>query len=230
MGQRILLIAGMVAVAGLASLGWALIGHLDLKKFRREYEMTEGTVSEVITTDSLHFYPRIRFKTLDNQRLHLKLRREEANVKAGDTLAIYYDLVNPADAHLAMHHSGSPIYLKVGIGGALLAFGLLVMGWLLQLRAKAQRLVAEGRKVKVELLRAEPVPQWAFTGLQPHRIVCAWTNPAIPAKPVILESQIIFGNPAEWLAEAQLFAYFDQIRPERYHVDLAWLPAKMRLV
>jgi hypothetical protein len=229
MGQKILLIAGLMASLGLASLGWAIVHHLDLKKFRRDYEQTRGMVSEVVTADSVHFYPRIRFKTLDNQRLHLKLRREEAKVKAGDSLAIYYDLVNPADAHLAMHHSERPIYTWAAVGIGLLLPALGVMGWLFWLRAKTRRMVATGRRVPVELLRAQPLAQWNFTGLRPQRLVCAWTNPAAPAKPVIMESQVIFGQLPEAIMQGKWYAYQDPADPTRHDVDLSGLPARMRL-
>jgi hypothetical protein len=230
MGQRLQWIAGLIAGLGLAALGYAAFQYAELKKFRREYELAQGVVSEVVTADSVHFYPRIRFKTLDNQRLHLKLRREEANVKPGDSLAIYYDLVNPADAHLAMHHSERPIWWWGGAGVALLLPALAGLGWLLGLGWRARRLVASGRRVQVELLRAEPVRAWAFTGLHPHRLVCAWTDPTAPAKPLILESGMFFGAPNVAEIKDRLFAYLAPDGSGAYHIDLSVLPASRRLV
>jgi hypothetical protein len=113
---------------------------------------------------------------------------------------------------------------------ALLLAGLVGLGWLGWLRWRARRLVASGRRVQVELLRAEPVRAWAFTGLQPHRLVCAWTDPEAPAKPLIMESGVFFGAPNVPELKDRLYAYLAPNGSPGYHVDLSGLPAARRLV
>ncbi|MCU0451643.1 MAG: DUF3592 domain-containing protein [Bernardetiaceae bacterium] len=225
MSKKLLTFSALLLVLGGALLAYAASLYSGIQQFRKHYEKTQGVVSKVSTTDSVNFYPHLKFKTLDNQRLNLKLRRPEASLAEGDTVEVYYDLVNPADLHLAIHQSPH-LAQRWGLLGILLFLpGLMLLGWLGWHHRRVARLRQRGQVVNADFLRAEPQLAWAWTGLRPHRIVCAWTDPAQPARPRVFESGWVLGDPTAQALATELKVLLDPAQPDRYHVDLSFLPA-----
>lgn len=89
-------------VAGIFALlsAYQFIGWL---RFKDEYEKAYGVVIKNKIDKEKKFYPVIRFKTLDNQKIAFTAvsipQKEKYN--EGDTIAVYYDLLNAEDVHIA---------------------------------------------------------------------------------------------------------------------------------
>jgi Protein of unknown function (DUF3592) len=229
MSKKLLALSVILGAVGGALLLYAANLYSNIQRFRKHYEKTQGVVSKVSTTDSLNFYPHLKFKTLDNQRLNIKLRRPEAALAEGDTVEVYYDLVNPADLHLALHQSPRLAQRWGLVGGLLFLPGLGLLLWLVWHRYRVARLRRKGQAVRASFLRAEPQAAWAWTGLRPHRIVCAWTDPQQPARPRVYESGWVLGDPTPQAQATELKVLLDPQQPGRYHVDLSFLPASRYL-
>ncbi len=101
------------------------------KQFTSEYEKTFGIIVKNKMDKEKKYYPVIRFKTLDNQRISFTAP-EPAKTKynEGDTVYVYYDLLNADDAKLA---GGE--YRGIAIFSVLV---LLMATWAIYLYKKTQ--------------------------------------------------------------------------------------------
>jgi hypothetical protein len=76
-------------------------------RFKGEYEQAKGIVIKNKIDKNKKFYPIVRFKTLDNQKITFTaatLARSEKH-NEGDTVLVYYDLLNAEDVHIAGEES-----------------------------------------------------------------------------------------------------------------------------
>ncbi len=78
------------------------------RQFKNEYEKTAGVIiKNKVEINKLEkkksFIPVIRFKTLDNQKVSFTAYNMLASKKyhEGDTVFVYYDLLNADDVHIA---------------------------------------------------------------------------------------------------------------------------------
>jgi hypothetical protein len=72
------------------------------QQFKSEYEKTYGIIVKNKMDKEKKYYPVIRFKTLDNQRINFTAPEpSKTKYNEGDTVYVYYDLLNADDAKLA---------------------------------------------------------------------------------------------------------------------------------
>lgn len=72
------------------------------QQFKSEYEKTFGIIVKNKMDKEKKYYPVVRFKTLDNQRINFTATEpSKTKYKEGDTVYVYYDLLNADDAKLA---------------------------------------------------------------------------------------------------------------------------------
>jgi cytochrome c oxidase assembly protein Cox11 len=89
-------------LAGIFALlsAYQFIGWL---RFKDEYEKAYGVVVKNKIDKEKKFYPVIRFKTLDNQKIAFTAVSipNKTKYNEGDTIMVYYDLLNAEDVHIA---------------------------------------------------------------------------------------------------------------------------------
>lgn len=72
------------------------------QQFKSEYEKTFGIIVKNKMDKEKKYYPVVRFKTLDNQRISFTASEpSKTKYNEGDTVYVYYDLLNADDAKLA---------------------------------------------------------------------------------------------------------------------------------
>jgi Protein of unknown function (DUF3592) len=72
------------------------------QQFKSEYEKTFGIIVKNKMDKEKKYYPVVRFKTLDNQRISFTAPEpSKTKYNEGDTVYVYYDLLNADDAKLA---------------------------------------------------------------------------------------------------------------------------------
>jgi hypothetical protein len=72
------------------------------QQFKSEYEKTFGIIVKNKMDKEKKYYPVVRFKTLDNQRISFTAPEpSKTKYTEGDTVYVYYDLLNADDAKLA---------------------------------------------------------------------------------------------------------------------------------
>jgi hypothetical protein len=112
----------VLVVAGILFAICTLYQFFIWQQFKAEYEKTFGIIVKNKLDKEKKYYPVIRFKTLDNQRVSFTAPESSSSkYKEGDTVYVYYDLLNADDAKLA---GGEYKGIVIFLGLTVLAWGL----------------------------------------------------------------------------------------------------------
>jgi cytochrome c oxidase assembly protein Cox11 len=97
------------------------------QQFKQEYEKTTGIIIKNKIDKERKFYPVVRFKTLHNQKVTFTAQTLASKIKysEGDTIQIYYDLLNTDDVHIAGEE-----YRNILIYSALTLLFALIAGYM----------------------------------------------------------------------------------------------------
>lgn len=214
---------------GLAALMGAWMLYSNARQFVATAVTAEGTVVELVrsrSSDSTTYAPRVTFTDAQG-RAHAFTSRTSSNPPAyhvGETVRVLYRAESPQQARIDGFFSLWGGALIVGILGsvfALVGLGMVLVPMLRQRRAAQLR--ASGRRIEAAFQGVEHNTSLTVNGRHPFCVISQWQNPATSQVHVFRSDNLWF-DPSEYITRTQIPVYIDPADPDRYHVDLSFLP------
>lgn len=237
---------GRVKVFGLLSVvflafgvvfdGVALFSYFRARAFLAEARRVQGTVIENVEVRSssdasrgtrITFAPHIRFATATGTSIDFTSGSSSAppEYTPGDAVQVLYAPGNPADARVDAFFPIFGLSFVFGLlGGIFTAVGA---GFGVALRVVKQRraeVLARGTPIQARFVAVERNRSVRINGRNPWRVTCQWQNPKT-SKIHVFNSDDIWFDPTEHLKGDQLRVLILPDNPERYMVDISFLPA-----
>ena len=215
---------------GLAALIGAWMLYSDARHFITTATVAEGRVIELVrkrSSDSTSYAPRVSFMDVQG-RMHTFTSRTSSNPPAydiGETVQVFYQPDSPAQARIDGFFSLWGATLIIGIVGgvfALIGAVLVLVPWLRARRAAQLR--TSGRRIEAAFQGVEQNTSLKVNGRYPFCVISQWQNPATSQVHVFRSDNLWF-DPSEYITRTQIPVYIDPADPNRYHVDLSFLPA-----
>lgn len=172
-----------------------------------------------------HYFPIVAFVTArgDSVSFRSRVGTSPPSHQVGETVTVLYDPANVQDASLSGFFS---LYIGAFITGLFaLIFGGIGGIWIyVQRRAAAiaEELRRTGRRIEATFSSVELRTNLKVNNRSPWRIVCQWQDPATQEVQVYRSGNIWF-DPTEYVKET-VPVFVDRNNPQRYHVDLSFLP------
>ncbi len=196
-------------------------------------ERTTGTVvglsRETDSEGDVFFFPTVRFTTSDERTIVFRSSSGSGSPpRLGDRIDVLYDPDDPQDARLSgfFHLWLAPIVF--GFIGAVATSVSLVILWRTRgpSKADADWLRAHGLRVQGDSPRVVYCDDIDVQGSSPFRAEVDVLDPA-RNEVRVLHSEYVWFDPAPYLVGRDtLDVYLDPKRPERYLVDLSFLPRR----
>ncbi len=192
------------------------------RQFKNEYEKAMGIIVKNKIDKKRKFYPVIRFKTLDNQKVTFTATQLSSKMKynEGDTISVYYDLLNADDVHIAGdEYRGLLIF---GLLSMLFAFiGGYGFWYILQLNQERKELIFSGKILSAKVIGIKN--DTILGGLiKTYQIVCEYEN--LSGEKQNYESQFFTQNPDNQFNNETIKVYLDKENPKIYFVDTSNFP------
>jgi len=116
------------------------------------------------------------------------------------------------------------------IAAALLAFFLIAGGTLYHWLWKKRRhkyLRKYGIPIETDFLRVELNTSLEVNGRHPFRVLTQWRNP-ITNEMHVFHSNNIWFDPTKYLEGTKIIIYVERNNPEKYYLDLSFLPKAIK--
>ncbi len=227
--KTLLVFKVLFPLIGLGALTGAWLLYSDAREFVATSTATEGTVVELVrsrSSDSTTYAPQVTFTDAQG-RAHAFTSRTSSNPPAyhvGETVRVLYRSGSPEQARIDGFFSLWGGALIVGILGsvfALVGLGMVLVPMLRQRRAAQLR--ASGRRIEAAFQGVEHNTSLTVNGRHPFCVISQWQNPATSQVHVFRSDNLWF-DPSEYITRTQIPVYIDPADPDRYHVDLSFLP------
>lgn len=228
MKTKLQLIGVALFIMGIAFVFNAFTTYLKNQGTFSKFEKTKATVVAIGKTADSTAYPVLQFKTIDNQRIRVRSLEEKlAKLAKGDTVSLYYDLINPESIFIPTGRE-NVTFIVLGSFGALLCLPAIFF-LIIQIRSsqKIKQLKVGGKKIKTTITQIEPLNQRKILGITPYIIHCEGSTGMSNGKLQKFKSNMIWANPEGYLSDNQLDVYIDLVTPDNYCVDLSVLPTEV---
>jgi len=219
-----------MVVGGAALLGGVVLG-VRTHMFMERAQSVPGTVVRLESyrdsdNDTL-YRPIVQFKTLSGQDASLTGHGSmPPSYDPGEAVTVLYDPRDPGDARIA------DFWSLWGATAALAALGILFIGitsgfiWAARSGTHhKQHLKANGTPIKTELIGVERNDGLEVNGTRPWRITSRWVDPA-SGEARTFHSENLWFDPTEFLTARQVTVLIDPRKPQRYYMDISFLPER----
>lgn len=201
-------------------------------QFLAEAERATGTVIDLSReTDSeggVAFHPVVRFRTTEGEAVEFvsSFGSSPPSAEPGDRVDVLYDPDDPYDAKLSgFFDLWMPPGIPVVVGGGFIAIALFLRHRTRGLsRADTDWLLRHGRLLTGRSPRVVHDTAIEVMGSSPFRVDVDVHDP-VRNEVHVLASGLVWFDPSPFLTDREsLDVYIDPQRPERYLVDLSFLP------
>lgn len=216
-------------LAGAAMLIGALLLVQQTRSFIARAQHAAGEVVELVprySNNSSTYAPAVRFAAADGREIRF-VSSSSSNPPAystGERVDVLYLPGEPERARINGFFSlwGGPMILG-GIGAVLFVLGLAVQLAGGMARRKEQDLLLHGTPVMADFQSVNQNTRLEVNGRNPYRVTAQWRNPAT-GKVHVFQSCNLWYDPTQYIDRRQLTVYVDTANPERYHMDVSFLP------
>ena len=220
-------------IIGIAFIFNTLTTYLKRQSTISKYEQTKATVIEVAkNSDSTTTYPILQFRTIDNQKVRYRAIREKAlhELNKGDTVLLYYDLINPHMMYIPSAKNHLDLSLVFTLGILFCAPALAFLFFRIRNASVIKRLRVEGKKVKGIVVSIQEQPQHKRFGITPFVIVCEGVQNTLNGQNHQFKSPLIWTDPSSILSINQdINIYIDVSDHKKYVIDLLALQNSITL-
>ncbi|GAB4191436.1 MAG: hypothetical protein OHK0057_25590 [Thermoflexibacter sp.] len=225
MRNKIQLVCIALFVMGIAFVAHAFTLYLKNESTKSKYEKTKAIVTEA-NTSSNHatYYPMLQFKTIDNQRVRIRASREKLGANVGDTIEIYYDIINPQSIYIPSKQESTLIIILFSFGLLITLPAVVFFRWQWLNNNKIKQIKVNGKKLVAVVTSIEELESPKILGIKPYRIHCIASNNTFNGTKKTFQSGYIWENPANYLRNNEINVFIDAIDKEKYVVDLSFLP------
>lgn len=225
MRNKIQLVCIALFVMGIAFVAHACTLYLKNESTKSKYEKTKAIVTEAnASNNSASYYPMLQFKTIDNQRVRIRTSREKLGVNVGDTIEIYYDIINPQSIYIPSKQESTLIIILFSFGFVIALPAIVFFRWQWINNNKIKQIKVNGKKLVAKITSIEELESPKILGVKPYRIHCTASNNTFNGIKKTFQSGRIWENPSKYLRGEEMDVYIDAINAENYVVDLSFLP------
>ena len=228
MKTKIQLIGVALFIMGIAFIFNAFTTYLKNQGTFSKFEKTNAIVVAIGKTADSTNYPVLQFKTIDNQRIRIRSLEEKlAKLVKGDTVSLYYDLINPESIFIPTGRE-NVTFVVLGAFGSLMCLPAIFF-LIIQIRSsqKIKQLKVGGKKIKTAITQIEPLNQRKILGITPYIIHCEGSTGISNGKLQKFKSNLIWANPQDYLSDSQIDVYIDLSDSNKYGLDLSFLPSEV---
>ncbi len=222
---RIFLVIGVVMLVG-AILFWN-----GTRNFVARAQTTQGEVVELIEVrdkdgGSSTWKPRVVFQTPAGRKITFdaSFSSNPAPYSVGQTVDVLYLPTDPSKAKIRGFQS---LWLgPIIVGGLGLVFTAIGGGMLLARNAankKRDYLMAYGNAIETDLQGVERNDTVEVNGRRPWRIISQRLDPA-SNKLRVFHSENLWFDPAKFVTGKKITVLLDPNNPQRYYMDVSFLP------
>ncbi len=186
------------------------------------YSVRSSSSSGTSTTykPKVHFYSR-------NGKLFEFVSSTSSNPPAyeiGEKVDVLYNPKSPGDAKIKGFFSLWGATFILGIIGTfffLMGFSLFIS--IMRKKKRKQDLIQYGTKILSDIQRVEINPSVSINGKHPWRIVSQWKNPESLQLHIFTCDNLWF-DPTSYIKNDKIEVLIDRTNPQKYLVDLSFLP------
>ncbi len=219
---------------GLLFGGAMLIGALLLAQHSRSFiaraQHAPGVVVEMVphssNNNSTTYAPVVRYNAPDGRELKLysSTSSNPPAYSVGEQVDVLFLPGAPEQAKINAFFSlwGGAV-IVAGIGAVFLLIGLGVFLASRMTRKKEEDLMLHGTPVMADFQEVARNTRLTVNGRNPFRVAAQWLNPAT-GKVQIFHSQNLWFDPTPYIDRKQLTVFLDTANPNRYYMDVSFLP------
>lgn len=212
-------------ILGLTFIAFTILVVVNTRNLIARADTAQGTVVRMLS-DRDGYTPVVRFRTAKGKEITFEeLGKEKpAPYAIGDRVQVLYPPQSPRNARIDSYSSlwGLPTIVGIlGVAFATAGGGMFLYGMLG--KRKKEHLLAYGNAVETEFQGVERNGALEFNGKNPWRISSQWVNPATD-KLRIFYSENLWFDPTRFVTKKQLTVLLDPEKPERYYMDISFLP------
>jgi len=225
MRNKIQLVCIALFVMGIAFIAHAFTLYLKNEGKKSKYEKTKAIITEAgVNTDGATHYPMLHFKTADNQRVRIRTSKEKLGANVGDTIEIYYDIINPQSIYIPSKQESTLIVILFSFGLVIVLPAILFFRWQWLNNNKIKQIKINAKKQVATVTAIEELKSPKILGMKPYRLHCTANTNAFHGTEKTFQSGRIWENPAKYLYDREINVFIDTINTENYVVDLSFLP------
>ncbi len=216
-------------IIGAGMLIGTLFIYLNTNKFLATCVLSEGTVIDLVSSrsdDSYTYSPIVQFEDqYGNQVLfHSSNGSNPPSYSVGETVEVLFDPESPDDAKINGFFSlwGGVLILGIlgtvffAVGGAIIYFGVKRSNLVKYLKQNGTKVISDFQSVVVNT-------SMSVNGRHPYQIVSQWQDP-VTTKLHIFTSDNIWFDPINFIKTEKINVLIDRRSPQKYMVDLSFLP------
>ena len=214
---------------GLLFLIIGISSFLDTRSFLKESLVANGTVIDLIASsgsDSITYKPMVEFKTINDQFITFtsSTSSNPPSYHTGEEVEVLYDPNNPNDAKISSFFSLWGLATVLFLMGSVF-FSIGFVPFLLGIfnGKKEQELKENGVEVIANVEQVKYISNYTVNGVSPYKIIATWQHPDT-SEVHTFKSQNIWFDPANYIENNTVSVYIDENKPQRYYMDLAFLP------
>lgn len=202
---------------------------LDTRSFLEEAFIANGTVVDLVesySSDSTTYKPVVEFKTINNQFITFtsSTGSNPPSYHIGEVVDVVYEQNFPNDAKIRS------FFTLWGLATVLFSMGLVFFSigfipFLLDIfRGKrAEELKVNGVKVNANVEQVKYISNYTMNGVSPYKIIATWQHPET-SHVYTFKSQNIWYDPTSYIENNSVNVYIDETKPNKYYMDLGFLP------
>lgn len=201
----------LFTLIGVIFLGVSLFSFISFSQFRSHAVPAQGTIRYIASEAVLITYE------ANGQEMTRELGYRSSSMKAGDSVSIYYDPMQPE--HIETAASLVLSWAFLGVGGLLFLTGMGLILWEIRKQALRRRLLESGLRLNGEVAEIEINRRISSNRRHPYVVKCRCRMPDGTTQSV--HSDSIWHNPQELLPGSFVPVYVDEQNYKRYYVDLS---------
>jgi hypothetical protein len=215
---------------GILMLVLALVLWNETRRFITRAATAQGTVTELLEVrddddGSVTFKPVVKFVAAGGEEVTFtsSYSSRPPAYDVGEAVEVLY---LPGDARI--NGFGSLWFGPLLVGGLGTVFAGVGLGILLTTRANARKadyLMAYGNAIQTDLQGITRNTSLTMNGRHPWRITSQWLDP-VSNKVRVFNSANLWFDPTKFVTGKQLTVLLDPKDPQRYHMDVSFLPEK----
>ena len=193
---------------------------------RAQGEIVELQFSRGDSKSSGSYYPVVKFLTTDGKEITFKsgTGSNPAGFKLGDKVEVYYSANEPSKAEInTFFRLWFLTVLLLGMGTVFSAIPGLFLLVTLRKRKLKRWLEQFGQRVGAQVTGVTLNSSYSVNGRNPYVINAQWQNPATGLVHTFCSDNIWF-DPSQFLTEKNIQVLVDLKDPEKYVIDLSFLP------
>ena len=226
---RVSMMKYLFLVVGAALMAGAGVSAKNARTFIAESVAAPGSVIDLVrrqSSDSDTYAPVVKFVTQTGEAIEFTSSTSSSppSYRTGERVEVLYRPLMPHDARINAFGSLWASSLMLGaLGAVFFAIGAGIILFAVYQARKAADLMKNGKRCLTTVQRVELNEHLRVNGKNPYQVLTQWQNPAT-GQTRIFRSNNVWFDPSEYLNGRNVTVFVGRGNPDRYHVDLSFLP------